>query len=81
VDDLTYRVLSEGMRIAFSLIALIVLVGAASGLVIAILQTATSIRENAAAYAVKLLAVSVLIYLTLPAAADSILSLIRLALS
>lgn len=66
MDSNLSSVLYEGLRVVFVLALPIVIAAAVSGIVVGVLQAATTIRDSASAYAIKLVAVLVVGYAMMP---------------
>ena len=74
-----FEVAREGTRTLFLVALPVVLSAAVAGTLISFLQAALSIQDSSAAYALRLLAVILVLYLMLPSFAQSLLMLAQLA--
>jgi type III secretory pathway component EscS len=74
-----YEAFILGVRVLFLLAVPLVVAVAIAGTVISALQSATTIKDPAGAYAVRLVALVVTIYLMYPAFARSLADLVRLS--
>ena len=75
-----YDLINQGVRALFLGILPVVVLGLVVGLISAAFQSVSSIHEVALSYGLKLIAVSVALYLILPSMAQSLLGLLEMAL-
>lgn len=73
-------VIREGFRVLFLVAFPVVIAATVAGTLVSALQSATSIVDPAAAYAVRLLAVGAALYFFLPTASSEIATLMELVL-
>lgn len=78
---MTYDVIDLAFRVLFLCLIPVFAVTAIASVLIAALQTATSITEPALAYSVRLLAFLASLYLVLPGTSEALLELMRMVLS
>lgn len=80
-DFVIYDLLFQAIRLLFLLALPMVAVVVLSAVVIGAVQSATSINDAAISYGVKLLALGVLLYVTLPNFTNSLLAFARYVFS
>lgn len=79
MDTSLYDAMYFCMRSLFLIAVPLVISVSIAGILAAALQGATSIKDNASLYAVKLVALLITLYILLPSFTDSIVTLARLA--
>lgn len=77
---MTYDALDLALRILFLALIPLLATTAAAGLLIGILQTATSIQEPALGYSVRLIAFVASVYLVLPGLIEMLIELMQMGM-
>ncbi len=81
MDSTVYDLFFAGTRILFLFIIPVILGASIAGLLASSLQAVTTIRDEVILYAVKIMAVTVVLYFTLPGFIESLLELAKISFS
>lgn len=76
LDGLTYDIVRQALHTALVPSALIVAGTSIAGILVGVVQSATSVHDTASSYAIRLLALGLIIYLMFRSTADLLISLL-----